>query len=394
MKKSPSTAPLLIQQELRKGRSYLSIAHEHSLDARQVAANSSWIWFNNKEADLLDPLVRQCRGLILDSSNNWKVIARPFDSMFEWTHTVAPLRQLDWKTLKAIDSVDGCQVYMYWNGSVWLVASQGSPDASDVPHRHQANLRDIFWHAFASLDYTMPPKGFIGCTFIWEVVGPKLCPVAFNRAPKNSNQLYLVGVRNNETGEELNPEIFADQEIRPYITPFVDESDYKTVKEVADAVVETGLRYGKGYVLVDKHFNRVLVTHPEYNAAREFRAKLSVEWIINNIQSRLPELEVRRYAPDWLELYDMIAHGYADLMRRVWKAWELHQHTTDPQTFRDEIIHYPFSSILFRLRAKSIATVSEGLRATQPNTLLTWMEIGDDVKPVRLVVDNDRKEAS
>ena len=388
MKKSPATSPLLIQQELRKRKSYLSVAYEYSLDARQVAANSSWIWFNNKEADLLNSLVRQCRGLILDSSNNWKVIARPFDSMFEWTHAAAPLRQLDWKSLKAVDSVDGYQIYMYNTGSEWVVASQGSPDASDIPPRHHASLRDIFWHAFAEMNYTPPPKSFDGCTFIWEVIGPKLCPVSFNRAPRNNNQLYLLGVRNNETGEETNPEIFADQEIRPYVTPFVDESDYKTIKEVADAIVETGLRYGKGYVLIDKKFNRVLVTHPEYHAARELRAKLSVEYIINNIQSRTPELEVRRYAPDWLELYDMIAHGYADLMRRVWKAWELHQHTTAAATFRDEILHYPFSSILFRLRAKSIATVSEGLRKTQPNTLLTWMEIGEDVKPVRLVIDN------
>lgn len=380
--KQPGMRPLLIQQELRKGRGFMGVANEYELSVKTHPRYPQLIWFCHNGFQLDNELVRQCRGLILDSLNDWREVARPLDHIFEWSDVNAPT--IDWSAKpspKVIDKVDGQMVYMYYFDG-WQVGSLGGPAALNYPLNESMNLHDLFWRAFFDMRYTVPPDSFNMCTFVWELRGAKLAPVVVKRTRNdNENQLNLLAVRHAQSGEEMDPDKFCDQGIRPYVGTFVDESDYTSTEEVLKAVVDTGLEYGEGYVIRDRHFQRIAVTHPEYDTARAFRANLSVEWLLNNVRSKKPTSDIFKYAKDWTSLHYMLAKGYGDLLARMFKTWERDNQITCDTNFAQIVKSYPWGRILQDRRNKEFTTFGDALRKVPVEELLSWLEVaGTDEK--------------
>lgn len=56
------------------------------------------IFFLCLGCDLSDPLVQICRGIILDSKANWKIVAFPFVKFFNFGEPRA--QQLDWDSVR------------------------------------------------------------------------------------------------------------------------------------------------------------------------------------------------------------------------------------------------------------------------------------------------------
>lgn len=54
----------------------------------------------------LHPIVRECRGLILDETNNWSVVAYPFFRFFNYEEGGAD--KIDWNTATTYTKLDGC----------------------------------------------------------------------------------------------------------------------------------------------------------------------------------------------------------------------------------------------------------------------------------------------
>lgn len=371
----PDMGPLLIRQELLKGRTHLSLAYEYDLQIQQDPLFPNLIWFGNSGCDMSIPLVRQCRGLILDSAESWKVIARPLDHLFEWSAQDAPT--LDWEISRPriYDKIDGYMVYMWFYNQGWHLGSRLSPDASEVPLRNTQSLNKLFWDTFHSTKpkHEVPPLMFQTCTFIWEIRGKTLAPV--HRPIADNNCLTLIGIRNNDTGEHLDPESFCRKSIRGYIPPFVDETEYDSMKDVLQAVVQTGLKYGEGVVIVDGKGNRVAVTHPEYNYARDFRDNLSLETVLENVRSLSPSHSIYEYAPDWVPLHSLLARCWGDLIKRCYESYDLHKAIEDDTTFAARVEHYPWKDVLIEYRISDIKSLSAGLRKVPVNTIIEWMEV-------------------
>lgn len=73
-------------------------------------------------------VVQECRGIILDSSQNWEVISWPYLKFFnygeKYCHTI------DWPSARVFEKLDGSLATLYWYKSEWHVSSSGVPDAS------------------------------------------------------------------------------------------------------------------------------------------------------------------------------------------------------------------------------------------------------------------------
>lgn len=372
--------PLHIQHELRKSRTPEALAHTYGLQVIEHPRFNNLVWFGNDGCDMTEPLVRQCRGLILDRDDNWRAVARPFDHIFEWSEPGAP--KLKWNNkIRVYDKVDGQGVYMYCYDGQWLVGSKRSPDASEVPHGNFASLSKLFWDTFFDMKpaHVVPPTtSWGGCTFIWELRGRKLAPVVVDRSLENGqNQVQLIAIRSNDLGEFTDVAGFCDQGIRPYYPVWESEiKGYKDAKEVLADVSQEDLKWGEGLVVVDENDNRIAVTHPEYNAARDFRESISLEWIVNNVRSVKPAYSVYRYAPDWEKINTLVAVGYSDLMRRISLAWEKHRKIGSDGDFAAAVKDYPFARVLTAYRAKrGEGSISALLRQVAWQDLLGWMEI-------------------
>jgi len=72
------------------------------------------------------PIVRECRGIILDSKNGWQVVAFPYKKFFNHGEPFAS--EIDWTTAKIFEKIDGSLASVYWYDQKWHVASSSVPE--------------------------------------------------------------------------------------------------------------------------------------------------------------------------------------------------------------------------------------------------------------------------
>jgi tRNA splicing ligase len=58
-----------------------------------------------------EPIVQECRGLILDEKENWKLVAYPYKKFFNYQEKYAA--ELDWKNITVYEKVDGSIATLY-----------------------------------------------------------------------------------------------------------------------------------------------------------------------------------------------------------------------------------------------------------------------------------------
>lgn len=378
MKKVPTV--LHIQEMLRGGKTFTELAYSYDLEVQTHPKFPTLVWFGNRDCDFQEAIVRQCRGLILDMNDNWKVAARPLDHIFEWSAPGCP--KLKWPqgvtsdhatAPRVLDKVDGKMVYMYFYDG-WQIGSHRNIDASEVPKGYKTALSSIFWGAFYDLGYIAPPAEFQGCTFQWEIEGPLL---AGGPSSVDKLRLTLIAIRNNATGEEVDPLRWCRQTERNYRIAYHDMIAYANTAEVLAATIDMGLRFTEGYMLVDADFNRVAVTHPEYNTCRAFRKALSLEWIVDNVRHARPR-PLAEYAPDWIPLQVLVARAYADLIERVAAARDRHDRIIDNVLYVNATAQYPFAQLLRKLRFKEFDKITDGLKELHWTELVELLELPED----------------
>lgn len=202
--------------------------------------------------DFLDPVVRECRGIVVDLNTN-KIICHPFDKFGNYTEYYAD--DIDWSTARVQDKIDGSLVKLYWYNGQWNWATNGMIDAKDAPTsssrystfedliKSAVNYKDIpFW----SLDKDS--------TYMFELTSPE------NRIviEYNYTQLWHLGTRHNKSGIELDVNIGI---IKP------NEYPLKSLDDCIIAVEKLN-KYDRcdyeGFVVVDKNYHRVKIKSMSY----------------------------------------------------------------------------------------------------------------------------------
>lgn len=156
--------------------------------------------YSQIESPMGEPIVQECRGLILDEADNWRVVCRPYSKFFNYGEGHAA--PIDWSTARVYEKLDGSLMSMYEYRGQWHVASSGLPDAAGPVHTFQGTFRDLFWRVWDQLGYHTP--NITECRdlcFMFELMTPH------NRVivPQHDHRLVLHGIRNRVTGEEFDP---------------------------------------------------------------------------------------------------------------------------------------------------------------------------------------------
>lgn len=73
----------------------------------------------------VNPISLECRSLILDSSDNWKVVSFPFRRFFEYEDQRGEdiRKKFDWSSAKIYEKFDGSITIMYFYKGKWRVSS-------------------------------------------------------------------------------------------------------------------------------------------------------------------------------------------------------------------------------------------------------------------------------
>lgn len=240
-----------------------------------------------------------CRGIILDKSNNYRIVCYPFNNY------VKEYKQED--MLYINDKIDGsCAVLYYYNG--WNVSTRHNPDGdSIIGERTKSRIvfSELFWDIF-NKKYKIDELDK-ECTYVFEMVCVKHPIIIYY----NEDDLYLIGVRNNRTLEERN--IYEIDEFKkPERLETIDNLD--EMKE--------------GCVITLKNFERVKIKTESYVKKSYMFPLCSLKnmdvikyRIVYAIQENSIE-EFMRYCPKYKELANGVFSKYKGFILKMKEEFE------------------------------------------------------------------------
>lgn len=345
------------------------------------------------------PVVRQCRGLILDAASDFAVLAYPFDRFFDSRDAASRSAELDWSSARVHDKLDGSLAILYWHRDRWNVASSRRPDARGAMCQRAPGgaiaFETLFWDIWRHNGLALPPPPGPGVgrrCFLFELTSWRH-PIVV-RYPGEA--LTLIGARDLDTLQELEPgPVAAEYDwpcaawrslssvIRPDGGPG-DESNGGPGGEpdidldgMDPAEIERRVRRAaatldgslvEGFVVCDARFHRVKIKSPDYvSKAWMFplcpsRAAINPRRLLQLVISGAgPEFAL--YNPSYRDEIRELQRTYDRFCAEVEDLYRTLEPIEDQREFARQAGQRVYANLLFRMR-KCGGTVQEHVAIT------------------------------
>lgn len=347
---------------------------------RMFERNLIMFKYNQIESDFSIPLVRECRGLILDEDTLEKVSV-PF---FKFFNAGEPnCADIDWKDCWVGSKKDGSLVKIVRIGNRLLISTNGTIDAFKATLADQLGCNaKSFGELVAEALKTdnLMTDTFLdlleeGKTYMFELTSP------YNRVVVSwpETRLYFLGVRDNETLKET---YFSDHRLSgvfktPEVYPLRSLDECIKAASVLDCNQE-------GYVVCDKNFNRVKVKSPLY---------VSLHHMANNhvmtyergldIVKRNEIDEVVAYFPEFKDGLERIRSDYQNMIKTIEDAQRRFLENSRNCESRKDLAMLikkefgKFSGVGFALLDKKVSTVEEWVEKATTLNLCKYLGYKD-----------------
>jgi hypothetical protein len=363
-----------LQGLLRSGITIAEVIDKYHLNVNRSKRHSNLVQFkyDQIDSDLSDALVQQCRGIIMDEADNWRIVARPFDKFFNYAESQAA--KIDWATARVVEKLDGTCCILYWFDG-WQVATLGSADASgSVSGFPDLTYAQLFWDTFQLKHYKVPDAAWQDVTFIFELTTP------YNRVvvPHAFCDLRLIGSR-VASGEESS--IVGSKDAKGHGFDVPKSFDLKSMSEIeAEFEERDGLQF-EGFVVVDAKYNRIKVKHPKYVRIHHLKDEFTFRNVVDLIRNG-EALEFISYFPEHEKLVTMIRNAYLDLVERITMTWVANFRTADSKDFAMTMTSsgvllkdLPYSGVLFALKNGKAENPMKALQHMHIDRLIDLLEI-------------------
>ena len=383
-----------IQSFLQLGGQLSTLEKDYSIKVKRHGKypNLVQLKYDQINSPMGNPLVQECRGLVLDGARDWEVVAWPFKKFFNSEESLAS--PINWATASVLEKVDGSLIIMYYYDGKWRVATSGTPDASGQVNDLQMTFADLFWetvytegskaHHWAHED---PDSISHDITFMWELTSPYNRIVVQHSKPK----LTLIGMRNRVTGQEYDVRTCA-----PAGVPVVKHFDLTKIEDVLSAAAALDPMQQEGFVVVDGSFNRVKVKSLDYVAIHHMKGEggLTAKRVLERIVAGESD-EILAHFPEWTPVFTEVAGRYNALAAELEEAFcrISGRCVTIPSLrseFRKEFAGYAretrLPSVMFSLLDKRVATVRDFLANMQIDSLFSVLKL-DDIKIDDIKID-------
>lgn len=222
---------------------------------KRSKSNPSLLLFKYNDIPVFNSVIRkQCRGIILDENDQWKIISYPYDKFFNMHEKEADQLILN-KNTKIYTKHDGSLMVLYYYNNEWNVSSSGNPDASGDCKDTKLTYNKLFWKIFSELQYQIPDEK--NHCFIFELVSP-LNKIIVNY---DKNDLVLHGVRNLDTLIESDHITFA----KKYNWNFSNYEPYEySLEHYKNIIDDTNPHETEGVIVCDEFFKRIKIKSIKY----------------------------------------------------------------------------------------------------------------------------------
>lgn len=271
--------------------------------------------YNQIKSDFKLPEVQVARGIILKISETYAGYSRcasaqpvcwAFNKFFNYGEPNA--HSIDWTSARVQEKIDG-SITKVWYDAGWHISTNGVIDAFkcdlQMPTDEAKNFGELFMLAWKNSphgngDFADAFGGFEKYTFVFELTSPQ------NRVviPYRDTKISFIGMRNNETGKEVDPDSLGYWRFnRPKMYDLTFDNIF---------IASQALPYDEeGYVVVDKNWDRVKIKSPAYLAAHHLKDNGNVN------PKRVLELVKANEIDEFLTYFP----EYTDIFNKVKSAW-------------------------------------------------------------------------
>jgi len=354
------SAPLAIQLYLRSGGTLDDLLTRYAIKAKRHPLHPSLVLlkYDQIASPFAETIVRECRGIILDEADDWRVVSWAFGKFFN--HGEGHAAPIDWSTARVQEKVDGSLAVLYPYAGAWHVATSGTPDAGGDVNGMGVTFRELFWRVWG--DRMLPPIDCGHC-FAFELTGP------LNRivVQHQTESLTLLAARDLVTGEEVRlVEAFG---LLGSQVAAVRSFPLQSFDEIAATWEHMSPLAQEGYVVVDAAFNRVKVKHPGYVALHHAKGGMSRRAFVTIAQSGETS-EVEAAFPEFAPYLAEARERYAALVAEVEADYVRLADIPVQKDFAMQAVTTRLSSALFAVRAKKSPSVREFLRTYKTDSLV------------------------
>lgn len=311
-----------------------------------------------------EPLVRECRGIVLDEANGWAVVARAFDKFFN--HGEGHAAEIDWSTARVQEKMDGSLCMLYHYADEWHVATTGTPDGCGDVNRSGMRFSDLFWETFHAQKLSLPLTTSV---LIFEFTSQYNRIIVRHAAPR----LTLLAARSTVDWREVPVRSLE------HILPTVPEHPLVTLKDALDTFQTLDPLKTEGYVIVDAAFNRIKVKHPGYVALHHMKGNglgPTDKRLLEVIRSgESPELLAA--FPEWTADVERIRAAYDGLCAELANAYAEWKDIPVQKDFALKATTTRCSGALFSVRSGKCAGMTDFLRKMNVDALVRTLGLKD-----------------
>ena len=350
---------LLLQTFLRQhGLDALCQRYQIKTNRHSEFPNLVCFKYSQRESPMAEPLVQQCRGIILDEAQDWAIASYPYDKFFNYGEPNAAT--IDWSSARVYDKLDGSLMTLYFYTGQWRLQSSGTADASGDVGGFGFSFQQLFWQVWQELGYQLPDEADQDYCFCFELMTPYNRVVVRHQA----NQLVLHGVRNCVTHQEADPKFWAER----YGWSCVNTVDLNNWDAILAAAQTLDPQAAEGYIVCDAAFSRVKVKSPQYVALCHLRDSFTPRRLMEVVVQNEGD-EFLTYFPEWREQYEQMQVAYRDLIEAIETDFQTHRHIPSQKDFAAVVRSLPYSGILFALRAEKVPSAPAALQTLNPKKL-------------------------
>lgn len=366
---------LAVQDFLRTGGTLAALAEQYAVKAmrHKMYPNLVLLKYSQIASDMSLRIVQECRGIILDEADDWRVISRALDKFFNYGEPNAA--EIDWATARVQEKVDGslCTAYEYAGG--WHVATTGNPDAGGPVGDSAFTFAELFWETlgiYLSEDWDTAPWENADWCYLFELTTPH------NRVVVNhlTAGLTLLGVRDRVSGQWVQ----TSNTVMARVVPPVREFPLQSFADIQATFTGMDPLAQEGYVVVDAPGNRVKVKHPGYVAIHHMKDGMTPKSLLEVVQrGEVPE--VAAHFPNLAEAFNAIKAEYDVLAGAIDAAYAPIKGIETQKDFAAQALAFPYSAALFDIRRGKAENGRDFLaKATLPS-LMRLLGMKEDSEP-------------
>jgi hypothetical protein len=286
-----------------------------------------------------NPVVTSARGHILDSSNNWAHVARPFDRFFNDGEGCAD--SLDVRDSVCYTKEDGSLISLWFYNDRWNVSTKGSPNAGGSVGDCNFTFQDLFWDVWNKLQYKLPKD--TSKTYVFE-----LC-TKWNRVvvPQPLDRIILLCVRHNLSGIEDNPSLYS------HLWEVAKSHNLFSLQDIKDTFANIPALYNEGHVVTQYlpcgRVKRLKVKHPGYLAISSLKEGITKRRLLELKRSG-EDGEFLSMFPEYSDQFSEIDVAYENFHNNLTILWSNVKDISDQKEFALAIRGVRGSNYLFAVR--------------------------------------------